>query len=167
MEDGGEEMGRTLRIVWEEDAARLLHLYQVEQDGLIRTRLHALWLLHAGNSVEQTAATLGVHYRTVQDWIAWYRQGGVTAVRAHHRGGQGRMAHLTGEQQSQLLEQAATGSFFTAQDAVEWVTEHFGVQYRPKGMYSLLRRLGCKKKVPRPKSTKTSTERQEAWKKGS
>jgi hypothetical protein len=38
------------------------------------------------------------------------------------------MAHLTVEQQSQLLEQAATGSFFTAQDAVEWVTEHFGVQ---------------------------------------
>ena len=160
-------MGRALRIIWEEDAATLLRLYQGEQDGIIRTRLHALWLLHAGNSLENTAATVGVHYRTVQDWIAWYRQGGIAAVQAHRRGGYGRVANLTVEQQDELVKQAATGKFFTAQDAVKWLLEHFGVQYQIKGMYSLLRRLHCKKKVPRPRNTKTSPERQEAWKKGS
>ena len=103
-------MGRRLRIPWREDVATLHHLYQVEQKGPVRSRLHALWLLRSGKSLAETAATVGVQYRTVQDWIAWYRQGGVAIMSIHRRGEQGRMAHLTGEQQSRLLEQPAASS---------------------------------------------------------
>lgn len=44
--------------------------------------------------------------------------------------------------------------------------ETLGVDYRLKGMYSLLKRLQGKKKVPRPMATNTSLEAQEEWKRG-
>jgi hypothetical protein len=40
------------------------------------------------------------------------------------------------------------------------------VEYKLKGMYSLLKRLKGKKKVPRPLATNTSLAAQEAWKRG-
>src|ERR671918_1122306 len=42
----------------------------------------------------------------------------------------------------------------------------FGVTYRPKGIYGLLRRVGCRPKVPRPIHVKADPEAQEDWKKG-
>lgn len=64
------------------------------------------------------------------------------------------------------MRAAATGSFFTVADAARWVREQFGVAYTTKGMHGLLRRLGCRKKAPRPMNPKTSPAVQEAWKKG-
>jgi transposase len=159
-------IGRPLRIGWQEDAATLHRLYLAEHDYQVRPRLHALWLIRQGHSLRDTAALVGVHERTVQEWIGWYRQGGIAAVRVPHRAGQGRVAYLTAEQQAQLLAQAATGTFFTVFDAVAWVADTFGVTYTAKGMYSLLDRLGCQKKVPRPMNPKTSPEAQTAWKRG-
>lgn len=92
--------------------------------------------------------------------------GGIAAVRAPRRAGKGRVAKLTAAQQAQLLTEAATGSFFTVHDALRWVAETFGVVYTASGMYTLLDRLGCAKKVPRPMNPKTSVEAQAAWKRG-
>jgi transposase len=46
------------------------------------------------------------------------------------------------------------------------VAEQFGVTYRPKGIYGLLRRVRCRPKVPRPIHTKADLQAQEDWKKG-
>jgi transposase len=46
------------------------------------------------------------------------------------------------------------------------VTETFGGTYTEGGMYSLLERLRCKPKVPRPLHEKAQLAEQEAWKKG-
>jgi transposase len=158
--------GRPVRIAWQEEAATLGRWYRAEQDSQIRPRLQALWLIRQGYRVGEAAAVVGVNYRTVQDWLGWYRQGGLVAVRAHRRAGKGRAAYLTVEQQGQLLAKAATGCFFTVADAVQWVATTFGVTYTAKGMQRLLRRLGCRKKVPRPMNPKTSVEAQTAWKRG-
>jgi transposase len=145
-------MGRPLRIAWrdEDDAAALRRRYLAEPDGPVRMRLHALWLLRTGRSLAETAHSVGVHYRTLQDWLAWYRHGGVAAMQAHLKAGRGRVARLTPEQQDRLLARAAEGTFYTAQDAVAWVAECYGVRYRVKGMHSLLRRLRRRAKVSRP-----------------
>ena len=87
-------------------------------------------------------------------------------MRAHHQAGKGRAAYLTAEQQAQLVEQAASGAFFTAKDVQAWVTARFGVQYRLKGIYRLLARLGCHPKVPRPYNPRSTAAEQAAWKKG-
>jgi transposase len=158
--------GRPLVVAWQEDAATLRRLYRAEPDAQIRPRLQALWLLRQGYRMGEVAAVVGVNYRTVQDWLGWYRQGGLPEVRGHRRAGKGRAAYLTRDQQGQLIAEAATGHFFTIADAVAWVVTTFGVTYTAKGMHRLLTRLGCRKKVPRPMNPKTSPEAQAAWKGG-
>ena len=88
------------------------------------------------------------------------------SVRARKRGGRGAAAWLTAEQQAAVLEQAATGAFHTAADVRRWIQEQFGLSYRPKGIYRLLKRLGCRPKVPRPVHEKANLAGQVAWKKG-
>lgn len=159
-------MGRPVVVTWQEDAARLGALYQAERDYQIRPRLQALWLIRQGRGVRETAEIVGVHERTVQQWLAWYRRDGLSSLRAHRRQGPGKAAFLTAEQQAALVAQAARGVFYTAQDAVAWVQEQFGVTYRLKGMYRLLARLKTRPKVPRPVNPKSSPEVQAAWKRG-
>jgi transposase len=158
--------GRPLNIPWEEDGATLFQAYRQEKSADIKPRLHALWLLRLGYPLEETAQIVGIHYRTLQQWLAWYRQGGLAAVRGHPRGGKGRTSWLSREQQEQLRQQVAQGGFGTAQEVVDWVAQTFGVQYTRGSMYSLLARLHGGKKVPRPLAEKASLEGQEQWKKG-
>ena len=158
--------GRPLVIVWRDDAAALYARYQQERKPDLRPRWHALWLLRTGRTVRETAAVLGMHERSVQQWLAWYRAGGLDEVAAHRKAGKGTRARLSGEQQAALRAEAATGRFRTATEALSWVQERFGAVYTLSGMHQLLRRLHCKPKIPRPLAENASLEDQEAWKKG-
>jgi transposase len=161
--------GRSFVVTWrEEDTEEALHIaYRAEQRADVRQRLHALWLLRSGKrQVGEVASVLGVNYRSVQRWAAWYRNGGVDEVRTHHAGGYGQAPRLTEEQQERLAQEVATGRFRTAVTIRAWVAETFGVSYTEGGMYSLLERLRCKPKVPRPLHEKANLAEQEAWKKG-
>lgn len=159
-------MGRPFQVQWSpEDTAEALKV-ACEREPEQRTRLHGLWLLRRGWSLQDVAEALGVHYRSVQRWVAWYRQGGVAEVCAHRAGGHGQPACLTPEQEARLVEEAAGGRFATAEEARQWVAEEFGVVYRPAGMYGVLYRLGCWPKVPRPVHVKADRAAQEAWKRG-
>src|SRR5216110_89336 len=150
----------------EETAEALRRAYRAEADGEVRTRLHGLWLVRRGQRLAEVAQVVGVHPRTGQRWVRWYREAGLAAVRARKRGGSGAAAWLTAEQQAAVLEQAATGAFHTAADVRQWIREQFGLSYRPKGIYRLLKRLGCRPKVPRPVHEKANLAGQVAWKKG-
>ena len=159
--------GRRLVIEWQEDADALRELYRGEHDAEIKPRLHALWLLREGHSMRCTAQLVGVHYVTLQQWVAWYRSGGVEEVRRHKHGGrQGKPSLLTKEQIAQLTEQAKLGDFRTAQDVQEWLATTFGVHYRGGGIYNLLARLGWKPKTTRPQAMNAPLAEQEGWKKG-
>lgn len=159
--------GRPLVIDWQEDAETLRAAYRREADGEIQPRLHALWLLRAGHRLSETARLVGVHYVTLQTWVAWYRHGGLAEVRQHHNGGrQGRASYLSPAQLAQLAAHAQVGDFRTAQDVQEWLRTTCGVAYSLGGVYNLLARVRWKPKVPRPQSVTTSPAVQEAWKKG-
>jgi transposase len=145
--------GKRVQIGWqaEDTPGALREGYRKQGKGEVRTRLHALWLLRADWSME---------------WVGWYRQGGIAEVCARHGGGHGQPAWLTPEQEAAVAEEAAKGTFTTAADVRRWVADQFGVTYRPKGIYGLLRRVGCRPKVPRPIHVKADLEAQEDWKKG-
>ena len=155
-------------VVWrpEDTAEALRRAYRAERDGEARTRLHGLWLVRRGQRLAAVAQAVGVHPRTVQRWVRWYREAGLAAVRARRRGGRGQASWLTPEQQAAVLREAATGAFHTAADARRWIQERLGVSYRPKGVYRLLKRLGCRPKVPRPIHEKADPAAQAAWKGG-
>jgi transposase len=142
--------GRPFRVVWraEDTAAALKAAYQRERDLERRPRLHGLWLLRSGWRLREVAAVRGVHDRTVQRWVGWYRPGGVAEVCGHRAGGHGQPRWLTPEQEVVLREQAAHGSFATAEEARRWVAQEFGVTYRPKGIDAVLRRVECRPQVP-------------------
>jgi putative transposase len=157
-----------LRVVWEtaDTAEALRRAYRAESDGAVRMRLHGLWLLRSGGSVGAVAATVGVHYRTVQRWVRWYEAGGLAAVRAHRQGGAGPHPRLTAAQQEQVAAAVATGRFRAAAEIRQWVAETFGVPYTEGGMSTLLARLTCAPKVPRPLHAKADLENQARFKKG-
>lgn len=160
--------GRPLRIAWSaaDTGAALKTAYLAERDGIVRTRLHALWLLRTGGSVGAVAATIGTHYRSVQRWIAWYRQGGLALVRARQAGGVGQVARLSLAAQTELGEAVAQGQFRTARQVQAWIRTRYQVSYTLGGVYGLLERLKCNPKVPRPLHLKADEAAQAAWKKG-
>src|SRR5213595_3355508 len=167
-EEGMAQRGRKLVIEWaaEDDAAGLQARYRRERQADVRPRLHGLWLLRTGRSARETAGVLGVHERTVQRWIGWYRAGGVAAASGRHAGGQGAPARLSAEQRAELADEVASGRFRTAAEIRAWVAERWGVAYTAGGMYALLGRLRCAPKVPRPVHEKADRLAQARWKKG-
>lgn len=87
-------------------------------------------------------------------------------MRSHHQGGGGgAQKRLTPEQEEIFLTHAGEKGFKTIRDAKQWIFERFGVEYTFWGTRSLLVRLGCRKKVPRPFSPKADPQLQEEWKK--
>lgn len=160
--------GRVSAIGWgdEETSEALKKAYLAERDGIVRTRLQALWLLRTGWSVGAVAGAVGTHYRSVQRWIAWYRQGGLRTVRTRRAGGIGQVARLSRVAQTELGDAVAQGQFRTARQVQEWIASRFQVSYTLGGVYSLLERLKCTPKVPRPIHAKADEAAQEAWKKG-
>lgn len=159
-------MARKLQIDWQESEEELYQLYKQEKDHQNRTRLQALWLLRPGRTMKQVASLVGVHYRTLQEWVAWYREGGVAEVLEHRHGGHGGpQGRLSEEEEAELKAKAKAGELRTIHDGVEWARSQ-GVEYTYWGMRWVFYRLGLKKKVPRQKAPQASAEEQAAWKKG-
>ena len=155
-------------VVWaaEDTAAALKAHYRKESRADRRLRLHGLWLLRCGRSVEETATAVGVHRRTVDRWVAWYRAGGASGVLAHRQGGHGQPRKLSADQEAQLRAEIATGRFRSAAEVGAWITTTFAVRYRPGGLDGLLRRLRAAPKVPRPRHEKADLAAQAAWQRG-
>jgi transposase len=119
-------MGRALKISWQDNEARLFQEYRAEKQPGLKPRPYTLWRLRQGDSLAGTARVLGVHYTSVQQWVVWYRQGGVAVVQDHRKMGQGQPPRHTPEQREELRFQVAQGRFRTARGAVQWVKETFG-----------------------------------------
>jgi putative transposase len=159
-------MGRTLKIEWQETATDLKQRYRRERNSERKTRLHAFWQLRLGKTMKQVAQLVGVGYRTLQDWVAWYRHGGLAEVlrRIKGHGNQGRPAKLTAIQQKALAAKVALGSFRNVWDAIEWVRDRWKVWYSYSGLLKCLKSLLCRLKVPRPRSVRAEIEAQNQWK---
>lgn len=160
--------GKPFVMVWaaEESEAALKRRYLSEAHPRRRQWLQGLWLLRRGWRVEDVADAVGAGRRTVERWIDWYRTGGLGGVLAHRQGGYGQPGRLTAEQQARLGDEIATGRFRTAAEIRAWIAATFGVTYRPGGVASLMGRLRCHPKVPRPLHEKADLAAQDAWKGG-
>jgi transposase len=161
-------MGQRIQVEWQETAEELKQLYKQERHPQRRTRLQALWQLREGKRIQEVVERVGVSYRAVQNWLRWYRQGGVREVCQRVTGyhSQGAAAYLNGLQQQALAAKVELGEFRTAWEAVQWVEDRWNIRYSYQGMYALLKRHDLHRKVPRPRSDKADPQQQAAWKKG-
>jgi putative transposase len=160
--------GRLFKVVWrEEDTPEALKgAYHRERDPEVRTRLHGLWLLRCGWHLGKVAEAMGTHYRSVQRWVAWYRQGGLPEVMRHKMGGPGRQPLLRLEEETQVSDAVATGRFRAAWEVRDWIAQQYGASYTVGGVYSLLKRLKCPPKARRLVRAKPDRQAQAVWKKG-
>lgn len=160
--------GRPLVIEWQESVEELYEAYRREKDGPRRTRLQAMWQVSQGKSLAEVSALVGVGYRTLQRWVAWYRRGGLAEVlrRTPGHGAPGNPSYLTPAQEQAVKAQADAGAFRTAQEAAQWIAAQWGIHYTYRGIYGLFQRLDLRKKVPRPQAEQADPVAQEAWKKG-
>ena len=161
-------IGRPFVVDWhpEDTPEALKAAYRAERDPMLRTRLHGLWLLRSGRQMGEVSSVVGVHYRTVQQWVSWYRKGGVGEVLSHRMKGLGQPRFLSESQERELTEEVESGRFRTAGEIREFIESEYGVSYRPGSVYSLLARLGCSPRVPRGLHEKADVRAQESWKKG-
>ena len=62
-------IGKPFRVDWHPDDTpeALKAASRAEQDAMLRTRLHGLWLLWSGRQLGEMSSVVGVHYRTVQE----------------------------------------------------------------------------------------------------
>ncbi len=165
---GDVGMGTGVQVDWQESSEELKHLYQKEVHPRRRTRLQALWQLHQGKRLQDVVDLTGASYRSVQQWLKWYRQDGLSEVLRRVVGHQapGKKPYLDRLQQRALVAKVEQGQFRTVWDAMRWVRDRWGVSYTYKGMYSLMKGHGLGVKVPRPRSEKADVKQQLAWKKG-
>src|SRR4051794_3470709 len=99
-------------------------LRRKEKDARIHQRLSALLWLDQDYSAQQVADLLGVCPRTVQNWAALFRAGGLEALcTLEYKGDPG---GLTAAQLDQLKHEVATGRFRCAAQACDWVEKTFG-----------------------------------------
>lgn len=161
-------MSKPVAVEWAETAEELYEQYRAERDVARRKRLQALWRVRAGDAPAVAGEGAGVGARTVERWLAWYREDGLAAVvrRVPGCGGRRSTSWLSPAQERALVAECATGAFRTYEEARAWVAAEYGVRYRYKGMHAALHRLGVHPKVPRPVAEKADLAMQEAWKQG-
>jgi transposase len=134
--------GRPLIIHWHDTAETLSLALRRERSAEVRTRLHAIWLIRQGHTLGAAAELVGAHYVTVQQWVAWYRTGGLDEVRRHRRGGrQGRPNYLSPEQRLLVRDAVLSGHLRTAGEIRDWIAAEFGVTYSVESIYDVLARL--------------------------
>jgi transposase len=156
-----------LEIEWQDSVESLKGRYQAERNVQKRRRLHGLWLLRQGRTLAEVCELIGIHYRTMQEWVSWYRAGGIAEVVAHRHGGHSAQARrLSAEQEAELKRKADAGEIRSIAAGVKWAQESHQVTYTYWGMRHVFGRLHLNLKVPRPRNPKASAEEQEAWKKG-
>ena len=158
-------MGQRLQIEWQQTADQFKLFYQWERNPHRKIRLQALWHLRCGKRLQDVVDIIGVCYRTLQHWVAWYRAGGLSEVLRRIPGhGSRAIAKLTAIRQRALAAKVALGLFRTVWDAIQWVQDRWNIPYSYPGLHSCLKRLQGRPKVPRPRSVKADIEAQNEWK---
>jgi putative transposase len=141
-----------MQVEWQESIEELEARQQAETDSQRQQRLQVLYHLRQGQYATQVSAQLGIPLRTVQQWVTWYRTGGLTEVlrRVQGHGSSGRAAYLSSEQAALVLDAVRAGQFSTVNQVREWIGAQWGIRFSFGGMYSWLCRQAQSEAQPSP-----------------
>ena len=93
-------IGRPFRVDWhpEDTEEALKAAYRAEQDTMLRTRLHGLWLLRSGRQLGEVASVVGVTLSDGADMGVVVQEG---------RGGRGAVAQYERQRTAWVSERGA------------------------------------------------------------
>jgi transposase len=139
------------------------------KDHRMRMRLLAVAHFKAGKNRADVARTLNVSRRMVNDWVANYLKGGLSALESKKPTGS---PTLLKEQQKQTLvdyieqqSQSSKGGRLNGEMIQSFVKQTFAVDYHQNSIYNLLKSLNISWTTSRSKHPKQSQEAQDEFKK--
>jgi transposase len=162
---------RRLKITMHDSVAELAARYRGAKDGVARSQWQIVWLLVSGQPTRTVAETTGYS----EDWIRQiahrYSQSGASGIGDGRHRNPGRMLSLSRTQQNTLkalLSAAAErGERWSGVQVAAWMSEQVGRTVYAQRGWEMLRRLGFRPKVGRPRHVKANAAEQAAYKKRS
>jgi transposase len=141
------------------------------KDHRMRMRLLAIAHFKAGKNKAAVARTLNVSRRMVNEWVANYLKGGISALESKKPSG--RPSLLSSQQKAELLDyiekqsKSTSGGRLNGEMLQNYIQQTFSVNYHQNSIYKLLKSLNITWTTSRSKHPKQSEEAQEDLKKTS
>lgn len=135
----------------------------------MRMRLLAVAHFKAGKNRSKVARMLNVSRRMVNDWVANYLKGGISALESKKPSG--RPSRLTDQQKEALahyIEQqslSSKGGRLNGEMLQGYIQQTFAVNYHQNSIYNLLKSMNITWTTSRSKHPKQNSESQEDFKK--
>jgi transposase len=163
-------MTGVVKINITETVSELKQLLKQQKEAFALERVQALYLLKTQQveTVQYLAVVLGKSRVTVQRWLRQYRNGGLKRLLERHPR-TGRPTIIPQPVRERLLFELAQPEGFDSYGEVQtWLRASEGIEASYKVVHDTVHyQLKAKLKVPRPSSTKQSSQAQENFKKNS
>ena len=139
------------------DAAGLRRAASRSRDTSAARRMLALALVLEGKSRTEAAQSAGMDRQTLRDWVHRYNEDGLDGLRDRHGGGTCPL--LSPAQEAQVAEWVRQGPDLAEHGVVRWrradlaraIEARFGVVLAERSISDVLRRLGFRRLVARPR----------------
>jgi transposase len=124
----------------------------------MRMRLLAIAHFKAGKNKAAVARTLNVSRRMVNEWVANYLKGGISALESKKPSG--RPSLLSSQQKAELLDyiekqsKSASGGRLNGEMLQNYIQQTFSVNYHQNSIYKLLKSLNITWTTSRSKHPK-------------
>ena len=149
----------------------LMNLYQKEKNAKAKLRLLSAILRKEGKSLDYISQSIQIPKTTVHDWLSRLEGNGLNGLVDIKQ--PGRPSWLSDEQKEELKKVLSRGpeeqdipfKMWTTSLVQYLIYKMFNVEYKPRNVRKLVKKLGFTLKVPRSRNKKASTKVQEEFKK--
>lgn len=139
------------------------------KDHRMRMRLLAVAHFKSGKNRAEVARMLNVSRRMVNQWVANYLKGGISALESKKPSGRpGRLTHKQKETLVNYIQQqsqSTQGGRLNGEMIQRYIKETFSIEYHPRSIYNVLKLLNISWTTSRSKHPKQSQEAQDEFKK--
>ena len=162
---------RRLQITVHHSIEELEQGYRDCKDGVARSQWQIMWLLVSGHGTQQVSEVTGYSIDWIRKIAHRYSERGADGLGDGRHHNRGRVLSLSTYQQAhlkQLLSSAAErGEMWSGKQVAAWMSERLKRTVYPQRGWEMLRRLGFRPKVGRPRHVKANAAEQSAYKKRS
>ncbi len=134
-------------------------------------RWQILWLLARGKTATQAAEVTGYSAYWIGQLARRYNEEGPSSVADRRHQARGHQGTLSAEQEAELRQAlqgpAPEGDVWTGRTVAEWISQRVGRPVSYWVGWASLRRLGLRRRRPRPRHVKADAAAQDAFKGGS
>lgn len=146
----------------------LCTLHRREKDARVKQRITIILARWDGVPVKDIARQQRVSRATVRNLVKRFNEEGIDGL--HDKPRSGRPRELDWEQLKEVLLQSPQNFGYPVQGwnrdlLLDYIKRTYGVSYHPQHIYWIIRRLGFRSLVPRPRNYAADEKEVEEWKK--